>query len=69
MAKRQKEIKIIEIPAIKFKRIKITLKGTAPLICHAWSEKAKKEMLDKQMKKAKQGKEAKNPERDFLESL
>lgn len=41
----------------------------APLICHRWSEKAKKQMLDKQMKRATKAKEAKNPERDFQESL
>lgn len=47
----------------------LKLVGTSPLIVHRWSEKAKKEMLDKQMKKAKQAKEAKDPQRDFEESL
>ena len=41
----------------------------SPLISHKWSEKAKKQMLDKQMKKAKAAKEAKNPEQDFKDSL
>lgn len=47
----------------------ITLIGDAPLICHAWSKKAKQEMLAKQMKEVKQGKDAKDPHRDFEESL
>lgn len=49
--------------------MQVTLIGDSPLICHAWSTKAKREMLDKQMKKAKQAKEAKDPESDFKESL
>src|SRR3546814_4414900 len=32
---------------------------------HAWSEKAKKMMLDKQMKKATKAKEAKDPQADY----
>ena len=48
---------------------RIRLIGDSPLICHAWSSKATKEMLDKQMKKAKVARESKDPERDFRESL
>lgn len=59
----------IVIPSIRIQRLKVTLIGDSPLICHAWSEKAKKQMLDKQMKKAKTAKEAKDPERDFKDSL
>lgn len=47
----------------------VDLVGDSPLICHAWSDKAKKQMLDKQMKKGKQAKEAKDPEQDFRDSL
>ena len=43
--------------------------GTQPMIQHKWSEKAKKQMLDKQMKKASKGRDPKNPEQDFLDSL
>lgn len=60
---------VIELPQIKVQRMEITLVGDSPLICHAWSEKAKRQMLDKQMKKAKQAKEAKDPEDDFRSSL
>lgn len=59
----------IDIPSIRVSQMEITLVGDSPLICHAWSEKAKKEMLDKQMKKAKTAKAAKDPERDYNESL
>lgn len=57
------------MPSMDIRYISIKLIGDSPLICHAWSPKAKKEMLDKQMKKAKGGREAKNPEKDFEESL
>lgn len=60
---------VIELPRLEIKMIRIKLAGDSPLICHAWSKKAKEEMLAKQMKKAKQAKEAKNPEKDYEESL
>ena len=59
----------ISIPKIDMRQLELTVIGETPLICHRWSEKAKKEMLDKQMKKAKTAKEAKDPERDFCDSL
>lgn len=59
----------IDIPPITVKKLQLTVVGDSPLITHKWSEKAKKEMLDKQMKVARQGKEAKDPIRDYLESL
>lgn len=59
----------ISIPQIRVRRLKVTLIGDSPLICHAWSDKAKKQMLDKQMKKAKSAKEAKDPEADYKASL
>jgi hypothetical protein len=59
----------INLPRLDVRLLHIRLIGDAPLICHAWSEKAKKEMLDKQMKKAKPGREAKDPEKELLASL
>ncbi len=59
----------VSVPGVTRHRTSIRLQGDSPLICHAWSEKAKKLMLDKQMKKAKGGKEAKDPEQDFRDSL
>ena len=61
--------KIVEIPELKIKTMTIGIVGDSPLICHAWSAKAKKQMLDKQMRIAKPGREAKDPERDYRESL
>lgn len=59
----------IELPKLNIEMMQLVLVGDTPLICHAWSQKAKLEMLNKQMKKATAGKEAKDPERDFLDSL
>ena len=59
----------VSIPRIEIARFTLTLVGDSPLICHRWSEKAKKEMLDKQMKKARGAKEGKDPEADYQASL
>jgi len=59
----------VTLPPLQIETVNVTLIGDTPLIVHRWSEKAKKQMLDKQMKKASAGKEAKDPERDFRESL
>ncbi|MGI8765709.1 MAG: hypothetical protein ACR2KM_04225 [Gemmatimonadaceae bacterium] len=59
----------IELPPLDVRMLTLSLVGDSPLICNAWSEKAKRQMLSKQMKEAKQGRAAKNPEQDYLESL
>lgn len=59
----------INLLAPDLRGVELNVRGTAPLICHRWSEKAKKQMLDKQTKKATVGKEAKNPQEDFEQSL
>ena len=65
-----KEKEIVEIKPVSLKRVTIELIGTSPLIMHAWSEKAKKQMLDAQMGKAKgKKKEVKNPVEDFISSM
>lgn len=66
---KQVEEKIIELPRLDIRLMTLKLEGDSSLICHAWSDKAKKEMLDKQMKKAKQAKKAKDPKKDFKDSL
>lgn len=64
-----KEKEVI-IPAISIQTAMIKIVGDSPLIMHKWSEKAKKEMLDKQMKKAKtKGHDAKDPVVDFIDSM
>lgn len=57
------------IPAIDKRKMVIPLFSDSGLICHCWSEKARKEILDKQMKRAKTAKQAKDPDKDFMDSL
>lgn len=52
-----------------YKRFSVWLVGDTPLITHAWSEKAKREMLQKQVKAVKGGKEVRDPDSDFTNSL
>ena len=68
MAKNTTEI--IEIRPIQIRKATIHIAGDTPLIMHAWSEKAKREMLEKQMKVTKtKAKDAKNPVADFIRSM
>ncbi len=55
--------------AATFKRFSVWLVGDTPIITHAWSEKARREMLQKQVKATKSGKEARDPQSDFVSSL
>lgn len=52
-----------------FERFKVWIVGDTPIITHAWSEKARREMLQKQVKATKAGKEARDPQSDFVSSL
>lgn len=58
----------IQLQRIPQQIITIDIKGTTPLIMHAFSEKAKKIMLDA-MSGVKTRKEPKNPEQEYLGSL
>jgi hypothetical protein len=60
---------MIELRPITIKSILLTVIGDTELIVNKWSEKAKRQMLDKQMKKAAQPKEAKDPESDYKNSI
>jgi hypothetical protein len=55
----------ITLPPLRISRIKIAVRGISPLITHAWSEKAKKHIRDKQGMRAKTAKEPKDPVADF----
>ena len=66
---KKEENQLIQIPEIKIRRAKIKIVGDSPLIIHKFSEKAKAEILNKQMKKAKTIKGAKVPFADFIQSL
>ena len=69
MAKKN-EAAIIEIKPINIVTTTVRIASDTPLIMHRWSEKAKRMILEKQMKKTKSSaKEAKNPVEDFIESI
>lgn len=60
---------VIEIKPVEIKTAIIRIRGTAPLIMHKWSEKAKKMILDKQTKATKtKGHDLKVPFADFIAS-
>jgi len=65
----KKEEQVITIPKIEIEIVKFKIRGITPLIVSKFSEKAKQMMLDKQMKKASSGKEAKDPQKQYEESL
>lgn len=52
-----------------FNAFRIWIVGDTPLITHAWSQKAKLEMLQKQVKATRGGKDARDPQADFVSSL
>ena len=65
-----KKTEVIEIKPIEIAKLNLRIVGDTPLIMHAWSEKAKREMLEAQQgaKKGK-AKERKNPVVDFINSM
>lgn len=68
--KKAAALDLIEIKPIEIQQMTIKVVGDTPLIEHAWSEKAKKEMLDAQTGKAKiRKKQPKNPMEDFIRSM
>lgn len=68
MAIAKKEI-AFQINAPNITPMKVTLRGTSPLISHKWDEKAIKMILDKQMKKAAKGREVRDPEKEYEASF
>lgn len=69
MAKKAEQ-ELIQIVPLDIKRVKVRIVGDSPLIVHAWSEKAKKMMLDTQMGVTKtKAREVKNPIEDFITSM
>ena len=58
----------IIIPSLSKTRMLVPIIGTAPLIMHKWSEKAKRQMLDAQQGR-KKAKEIRDPEADYEASL
>ena len=70
MAAKKATEESIVIRPIEIVRTEIKVVGDTPLIVHAWSEKAKRMMLDAQQGKKKgKAKEYRNPVRDFIDSM
>lgn len=69
MATKKQENNVVSIKQLRLRTVDIPIWGSSPLIMHAWSHKAKEQMLNKQMKVATTGKQAKDPQRDFEESI
>lgn len=70
MATKKATTEVIEIRPIEIKKVTVRVVGDTTLIMHAWSEKAKRMMLEAQMGVAKgKKKEAKNPVDDFIRSM
>jgi hypothetical protein len=61
--------KVIEIPEIRLRRMVVQIEGQTPLITNRFGEKARQKIEDKQQKKAKGPKEARNPEEEFMDAL
>jgi hypothetical protein len=65
-----KTVKQIEIPPLETAEVEVKIVGRTPLITHAWSEKAKRQMLESQQKKAKKAKhDVRVPMNDFIDSM
>ena len=65
-----KSTEVVEMRPIDMKTVEVTLVGDTPMIMHAWSEKAKRMMLEAQQGKAKgKKKPIKNPVDDFIQSI
>ena len=61
---------IIEIAPIELERCKIKIVGDSSLIMHAWSAKAKRQILEVEIGTPKtKAREAKNPVEDFVSSM
>lgn len=58
----------VHIARISAETLRVPIVGTAPLIVHAWSQKAKQAMLDAQQGR-KSPKEIRDPEADYRDSL
>lgn len=70
MATKKKAQEIVEVKEFDIRTVDIRIRGTAPLISHKWSEKARKMILDTQTQETTITKkhEKKIPARDFINS-
>ena len=63
------EAKAVNIPAINIQYITLKVVGDTPLIVHRWTEKAKKQIRDKKLKKATKAHETLDAQREYFDSL
>lgn len=64
-----KRVEVYNVPPPDLRTLYIPLEGASPLVCHRFSEKARKAILDAQTGKASAGREPKDPQRDYEQSL
>ena len=65
-----KKTELVEIKPIEMVETKIRIVGDTPLIMHAWSAKAKREILEKEIGATKtKARDPKNPIEDFASSM
>lgn len=69
IARATKGAVIVDLPKIDVRSFSVTLNGLSPLIVHKFSEKSRKEIEDKQQKKAKGAKEVRVPRNEYLASF
>jgi hypothetical protein len=60
---------MIELPELRRQHVQITLIGDSPLIVHQFGQKARQEMRDKDEGRAKSGKEPRDAEQEYLDSM
>jgi hypothetical protein len=63
------EAELVTLKPIRIKRVEIKVAGDTSLIVHKWSQKAIRMILDKQMKKASGGRDVRDPEQEFANTL
>lgn len=64
-----KKTELIEIKPLEMKEVTVRIVGDTPLIMHAWSAKAKREILYKEVFGKSLGKDAREPIKDFCSSM
>lgn len=70
MATKKENVKEIGLVSYEKRTITVRVVGDTPLIMHKWSEKAKKQLLEKQTKQAKkESLEPKDPVANFIDSM
>ena len=66
----KKTEEVVEIKALNNKEVKVRIVGDTPLIVHAWSDKAKRMMLEAQQKATKtKSKPIRDPFDEFINSM